>query len=88
MDKNIQYVWVLDKHLSIGYNGYMTITIESKEVLIDKVKAYLLQDFLKSLEATDLDQDEKDANIVLSRKKMQLDSENIATLLYKVYGLE
>jgi UDP-N-acetylglucosamine enolpyruvyl transferase len=78
----------LDKHLYIGYNGYMTITIDSKETLIEKTKAYLLEDFLKSLEDTDLDQEEKDANVVLARKKMQADATNIATLIYRVYGLE
>lgn len=66
----------------------MEITIENKEVLTNKIKAYLLEDFLKSLENTDLDQEEKDANVVLARKKMQADANNIATLLYRVYGLE
>jgi hypothetical protein len=66
----------------------MTITIDSKETLIEKTKAYLLEDFLKSLEDTDLDQEEKDANVVLARKKMQADATNIATLIYRVYGLE
>jgi hypothetical protein len=66
----------------------MTITIDNKETLIEKTKAYLLEDFLTSLETTDLDQEEKDANVVLARKKMQADAENIANLVYKVYGLE
>jgi len=78
----------LDKYLSIGYNKYMTITIENKEDLTNKVKGFLLEQFLNSLEGSDLDQEEKDANVVLARKKIQADADNIATLVYKVYGVE
>lgn len=66
----------------------MTITIDNKETLVEKVHAYLLEDFLKSLEETDLSQEEKDANVVLAKRKMQADADNIAALIYKVYGLE
>jgi UDP-N-acetylglucosamine enolpyruvyl transferase len=66
----------------------MTITIDNKEILVEKTKAYLLEEFLNSLEETDLSQEEKDANVVLAQRKMQADAANIATLIYKVYGLE
>jgi hypothetical protein len=66
----------------------MEILIESKEALVEKIQGYLLEDFKKSLELTDLDEDEKQANLVLSRKKMILDSENISNLVYKAYGSE
>ena len=66
----------------------MEILIESKESLVEKIQGYLLEDFKKSLELTDLDEDEKQANLVLSRKKMLLDSENISNLVYTAYGIE
>lgn len=65
----------------------MEILIESKETLVKKIQGYLLEDFKKSLESLELDEDEKQANIVLSRKKMLLDSENIANLIYKAYEI-
>ena len=65
----------------------MEILIESKETLVKKIQGYLLEEFKKSLESLELDEDEKQANIVLSRKKMLLDSENIANLIYKAYEI-
>lgn len=66
----------------------MQITIENKETLINNIKSYLREDFLNTLKESDLDEYEIDANLVLSRKKIEKDAENIATLLYRVYGLE
>ena len=66
----------------------MEILIESKEVLVEKIRGYLLEDFKKSLESLELEEDEKQANLVLARKKMLLDSENIANLVYTSYGIE
>lgn len=58
----------------------------SKEDLIEKLKQHFTDEFAKSLENTDLDQDEKDANIVLSRRKIIADAEGIAELVFKVAG--
>jgi hypothetical protein len=63
----------------------MEILIENKESLVEKIREYLLDDFQKSLETLELDQEEKYANIVLSRKKRLADSQNIADLIYKAY---
>lgn len=65
----------------------MEILIENKESLVEKIREYLLDDFQKSLETLELDQEEKYANIVLSRKKRLVDSQNIADLIYKAYGV-
>lgn len=62
------------------------MNIENKKELVDKIAQYLSVDFLKTLESTDLDDDEKQANIVLSRKKIKTDAENIAELVFKAYG--
>ena len=66
----------------------MEIKIDSKETLVEKIRGYLLEDFKNSLESLELDEDEKQANIVLARKKMLADSENIAGLVYRSYGIE
>jgi len=58
----------------------------SKEDLIEKLKQHFADEFAKSLENTDLDQDEKDANIILSRRKIIADAEGIAELVFKVAG--
>jgi hypothetical protein len=44
-----------------------------------------MADFIKNLEESDLDQDEKDANIILSRKKIKADAEGIATVVFKSF---
>lgn len=61
------------------------ITIE-KEDLINKITTMFNDDFVKSLEETDLDDDEKHANIILSKKKIKSDAENIAEIVFKAYG--
>jgi hypothetical protein len=66
----------------------MEIKINSKEALVEKIRGYLLEDFKTSLESLELDEDEKQANIILARKKMLADSENIAGLVYRSYGIE
>lgn len=58
----------------------------SKEELVENLKQHFTKEFIDSLEKTDLDQDEKDANIVLSRRKIIADAENIADLVFKVYN--
>lgn len=66
----------------------MQIVIENKENLIEKIKKFLHEDFVASLENTDLDEDEKNANIILGRKKMQENATHFANIIYKAYGLE
>jgi hypothetical protein len=57
----------------------------TKELLIENLNKYFTADFIKNLEETDLDQDEKDANIILSRKKIKADAEGIATVVFKSF---
>jgi hypothetical protein len=68
----------------MGYNGYMEITTTQEE-LKEKIVAFLNKDFLKSLEETDLDQDEKDANVVLSKKKILADAEQISNIVFRAF---
>jgi hypothetical protein len=75
---------ILDNMPRMGYNRYMEIKT-TKEELKDRLVTFLNEDFLKSLETTDLDQDEKEANIVLSRKKILADADNISTLVFKAF---
>lgn len=57
----------------------------TKELLIENLTKYFKADFLKTLEGTDLDQDEKDANVILSKKRTIADSENIADIVFKAF---
>jgi hypothetical protein len=57
----------------------------TKELLVENLVKYFNADFLKSLEEADLDQDEKDANIILSRKKIKADAEGLATVVFKSF---
>lgn len=70
---------------AIGYNRYMQITItqESLETMLVK---FLSDDFIKAMDDVDLDEDERQANIVLSRKKINLDAKNLAELVFKAYN--
>ena len=70
--------------LYICYNRIMEITT-TKELLVEKLIKYFNSDFLKSLEEVDLDQDEKDANVILSRKKIKADAEGLATVVFKAF---
>jgi hypothetical protein len=63
----------------------MEILIENKEVLAGKIYDYLLDDFKNNLESLELDEEEKDANLVLSKKKRLVDSKNLADIIYKAY---
>jgi len=65
----------------------MKILIENKEVLAEKIYDYLLDDFKKNLESLELDEEEKDANLVLSKKKRLVDSKNLADIIYKAYEI-
>jgi hypothetical protein len=57
----------------------------TKELLVESLIKYFNADFLKSLDEADLDQDEKDANIILSRKKIKADAEGLATVVFKSF---
>jgi len=57
----------------------------TKELLAENLNKYFTADFIKNLEESDLDQDEKDANIILSRKKIKADAEGIATVVFKSF---
>lgn len=62
--------------------GKMQITI-TKEELIDNLKTLFSNEFKDSLKETDLDEDEKNANVVLSKKRIAQDAENIANVVFK-----
>jgi hypothetical protein len=57
----------------------------TKELLVENLIKYFNADFLKSLEEVDLDQDEKEANIVLSKRKIKADAEGLATIVFKSF---
>ena len=57
----------------------------TKELLVENLIKYFNADFLKNLEEVELDQDEKEANIVLSRKKIKADAEGLATIVFKSF---
>jgi len=57
----------------------------TKELLVENLIKYFNSDLLVQLEETQLDQDEKDANIILSRKKIKADAEGIATVVFKSF---
>jgi hypothetical protein len=70
--------------LHICYNRIMEITT-TKELLVENLTKYFNADFLKSLEEVDLDQDEKDANVILSRKKIKADAEGLANIVFRSF---
>jgi hypothetical protein len=57
----------------------------TKELLVENLVKYFNADFLKSLEEVDLDEDEKEANVILSRKKIKADAEGLATIVFKSF---
>jgi hypothetical protein len=57
----------------------------TKELLIENLTKYFIADLSNKLQESDLDQDEKDANIILSRKKIKADAEGIATVVFKSF---
>jgi len=73
--------------LHICYNRIMEITT-TKEELKQKLESYFLEDFIKTLESAELDEDEKEANLVLSKKKRKADAEGLADMIFKAYGID
>jgi len=57
----------------------------TKELLVENIIKYFNADLMIKLEETDLDQDEKDANVVLSKKKIIADANNIADIVFKSF---
>jgi len=57
----------------------------TKELLVENIIKYFNADLMIKLEETDLDQDEKDANVVLSKKKILSDANNIADIVFKSF---
>ena len=70
--------------LHICYNRIMEITT-TKELLVENLIKYFNADFLKSLEEVDLDEDEKEANVILSRKKIKADAQGLANIVFKAF---
>lgn len=56
----------------------------NKEELSENLKKYFMQQLLDSLAETDLDDEEKAANVVLAKKKITNDAIGIADLVFKV----
>jgi hypothetical protein len=57
----------------------------TQELLEEKVFKFLSEDFLNSLKETELDEDEKQANVVLSRKRNAENAKNIAHIVFKAF---
>ena len=69
---------------TIDMDDKLTIT---KEGLIENLKKYFSGEFIKSLDELDLDEEERQANIVLSRKKIAVDAENLANMVFEAYDI-
>jgi len=69
---------------TIDMEDKLTIT---KEGLIENLKKYFSGEFIKSLDETELDEEERQANIVLSRKKIAIDAENLANMVFEAYSI-
>ncbi len=57
----------------------------TKENLIEKLVQSLNNNLLVNLANSDLDEDEKQANIVLARKSILKDAENISDMVFKAF---
>ena len=57
----------------------------TEDVLVKNLVKYFTTDLSNSLDKAGLDQDEKDANMVLSRKKIAADAEGLATVIFKSF---
>jgi hypothetical protein len=62
--------------------------IITKEKLKENLIDYFTKDCIKSFELSDLDQEEKDATLVLARKRIEADSQTIVDLVYKASGIK
>jgi hypothetical protein len=57
----------------------------TEEVLVQNLIKYFTTDLSNNLDKSGLDQEEKDANMVLSRKKIAADAEGIASVVFKSF---
>lgn len=58
----------------------------TKELLVEKLINFFNEDLLTNLNNADMDEEEKNANIVLSRKRIATDAENISDLVFKAFA--
>jgi len=61
----------------------MELTI-TKETLAENLKEYFLSELKKTLESSELNQEERDANITLAKRKIDSDADGIANLVFTV----
>ena len=57
----------------------------TKEELVQNLTKYFTTDLSENLDKSGLDQEEKGANLVLSRKKIAADAEGIASVVFKSF---
>jgi hypothetical protein len=57
----------------------------TEEVLVQNLVKYFTTDLSENLDKSGLDQEEKDANLILSRKKIAADAEGIASVVFKSF---
>ena len=57
----------------------------TQEVLVKNLVKYFTTDLSENLDKSGLDKEEKDANLVLSRKKIAADAEGIASVVFKSF---
>ena len=57
----------------------------TKEELVQNLTKYFTTDLSENLDKSGLDQEEKDANLVISRKRIAADAEGIASVVFKSF---
>jgi hypothetical protein len=57
----------------------------TQDVLVKNLVKYFTTDLSNNLDKSGLDKEEKDANLVLSRKKINADAEGIAAVVFKSF---
>ena len=57
----------------------------TEDVLVKNLVKYFTTDLSNNLDKSDLDKEEKDANMVLSRKKIITEAESIAYVVFKSF---
>jgi len=57
----------------------------TEDVLVKNLVKYFTTDLSENLDKSGLDQEEKDANLVISRKRIAADAEGIASVVFKSF---
>ena len=57
----------------------------TKDVLVQNLTKFFTTDLSDNLDKSGLDKEEKDANMVLARKKIAADAENVALMVFKSF---